>query len=149
MQYTLKVKNKTKYYIKIGLSVFILVAAAVVAAAGLGLGTMAASADWYMALVAAVLFAAVGIYGLAVNINNLRKSLSFNNVGFTVDGVTYTYQQIENIAAHGGRYGDIFYRIIVDGENVYTFEGTYEGIREFLYYINYYKVPMDHFSFIK
>lgn len=96
--------------------------------------------DMFKTVFAAV-YTALGLLALLVSYNNLVKCLTFNNINFTFDGKTYTYQQIERIDSHGGRYGRVFYKIYIDGKRFYTFEKNYEGAKEFLYYLDFYKVP--------
>lgn len=89
----------------------------------------------------ALIYTAFSLLALLVSYNNLVKCLTYNNINFTFDGKTYTYQQIERIDAHGGKYGRVFYKIYIEGKMFYTFEKDYDGAKEFLYYLNFYNVP--------
>ncbi|MBQ7004989.1 MAG: hypothetical protein IJN68_01005 [Clostridia bacterium] len=89
----------------------------------------------------ALIYTAFSLLALFISYNNLVKCLTFNNINFTFDGKTYTYQQIERIDAHGGKYGRVFYKICIEGKMLYTFEKDYDGAKEFLYYLNFYNVP--------
>lgn len=73
--------------------------------------------------------------------NNVLKEITFNNVNFTCNGVTYTYQQIEEIRIATSRRHRVHYVIYVAGKNVFTFDKRYQGAREFMYYLDFYKVP--------
>ena len=73
--------------------------------------------------------------------NSTVRPLTFNNINFTFKGKTYTYQQIEKIKLIGGRFGSVSYMIYIDGKKLYTFDDEYEGAKEFMYYLDFYKVP--------
>ena len=138
MQYELKSQGK-RHPLKLAAAVFVLL---------LGLAALFVSfsmGETYK-IIMSMIFVALGIWGIALQFNSIVKSLSFNNVNFTFEDRTFTYQQIEKVQIHGGRYGEVYYGIFVGGEKIYTFEASYQGAREFLFYLDYYKVPMEHYS---
>lgn len=96
--------------------------------------------DTVVLIMSAVAIIAV-IYTVAFVFSNNAKSLVFNNVNFYLKGRTYTYQQIEKIGIYGGTFGSVAYEVYVDGKKIYSFTMDYEGAKEFMYYLDFYKVP--------
>ena len=86
-------------------------------------------------IIAVIVVLAKSIY------DSVSRPLTFNNVNFTFKGRTYTYHQIEKIKIRGGRYGTVSFEVIVDGKRLYGFDDEYEGAKEFMYYLDFYKVP--------
>lgn len=87
-----------------------------------------------VSIIAMVVVVAMSLYDSAI------RPLSFNNVNFTFKGKTYAYHQIEEIRLYGGRFGSVSYMIYIDGKKLYTFDDEYEGAKEFMYYLDFYKV---------
>ena len=73
--------------------------------------------------------------------NSTVKALTFNKDSFTFKGRTYTYHQIEKIKLRSKNHFSVYYMIYVDDKRLYIFDDKYEGAKEFLYYLDFYKVP--------
>ena len=104
--------------------------------------------DYPEYLVALIALFAMTVFVDVMCIKTLRQKLTFNNVNFTVNGVTYTYAQIEKVrfgttSMPIGRYRSVpTFQIYVNGKSVYNYNEIYEGFKEFHYYLDYYKVPV-------
>ncbi len=133
MNYELKAPKVKHGVLTVASALYLIVAVA-------GLYMCIQSGDM-MKLVFAFCYIAIGLTAFLICYNNMTKCLTFNNVSLTFDGKEYTYQQIERIDTHGGRYGRVYYDIYIDGKRFYTFEKDYTGAREFFYYLDFYKVP--------
>ena len=80
----------------------------------------------------------------------LRRKLLFDNTKFIVNGVTYTYDQIEKVhfrvhrrfARRSFRVSKNIFEIVINGENVFTYDEFFSGYKEFHYYLDYYKVTV-------
>ena len=80
----------------------------------------------------------------------LRRKLLFDNTKFTVNGVTYTYDQIEKIhfrvhhrlARRTFFVSKNIFEIVINGEPVFTYDEFFSGYKEFHYYLDYYKVTV-------
>lgn len=80
----------------------------------------------------------------------LRRNLIFDNTKFTVNGVTYTYSQIEKVHFYIHRRFSRrslipvanSFDIFVDGKIIHSYDERFAGYKEFHYYLDHYKVTV-------
>lgn len=78
------------------------------------------------------LFMAVGIgFFIYEFIRSKDKKFTFDETGFYIGDMRYSYSDIEQIESSRFRY-KTYVRIIVNGSEVYKFDNSYKGAKEFV-----------------
>ena len=77
----------------------------------------------------------LGLMAAGFLVNEIMRSkdpkLTFDENGFYIDDMRYSYNQIEKIKTRRERYVTHI-KIIVDGEEIYKFDTSYENANEFI-----------------
>lgn len=147
MEYTLRTGNKTKYILLAAVSFIVMLVGIWLLVDNISSGLVTME-DILGLVIIPLGCVGIGIYGLAINLGSLIKKLHFGDEGFTVRGAFYTYQQIDCVRLHGGRYGAVYYTVFVNGKSVFIFEGTDIGADKILDYLKQHEVLIEHFHMV-
>ena len=91
----------------------------------------------------------VGLMAAGFLVNEIMKSkdpkLTFDEKSFYIGETRYSYSQIERIISHRDRYAT-FAKIVIDGDEVYKFDTSYENAQEFVKQLTLHNVDHRLFS---
>ena len=91
----------------------------------------------------------VGMMAAGFLVNEIMRSkdpkFTFDENGFYIGETRYSYSQIERIISRRDRYAT-FAKIVIDGDEVYKFDTSYENAQEFVKQLTLHNV--DHRLFL-
>ena len=91
----------------------------------------------------------VGLMASGFLINEIMRSkdpkLTFDETGFYIGETRYSYSQIERIISRRDRYAT-FAKIVIDGDEVFKFDTSYENANEFIKQLTLHNVEHCLFS---
>ena len=77
----------------------------------------------------------LGLMAAGFIVNEIMRSkdpkFTFDENGFYIGETRYSYSQIERIISHRDRYAT-FAKIVIDGDDVFKFDTSYENANEFI-----------------
>ena len=91
----------------------------------------------------------VGMMAAGFLVNEIMRSkdpkFTFDENGFYIGETRYSYSQIERIISRRDRYAT-FAKIVIDGDEVYKFDTSYENANEFIKQLTLHNVEHCLFS---
>lgn len=91
----------------------------------------------------------VGLMASGFLINEIMRSkdpkLTFDETGFYIGETRYSYESIEKVSSRRDRYVT-FAKIIIDGDEIYKFDTSYENAQEFVKQLTLHNVEHRLFS---
>ena len=91
----------------------------------------------------------LALMGAGVIVNELMRSkdpkLTFDETGFCIGETRYSYKDIERISSRRDR-NVTYVKIIIDGDEVYKFDTSYENVGEFVKQLTLHNVDHRLFS---